>query len=216
MRWLLMLLLLVGPALRPAAAGPLQILQRLAAHRGQTCLIGSCRTVHASLLGVPLRLPESKVLSHDAARAKTYASSWTCRESSRLLIEKLAASGQKLELDSSGKNAFQWGNEGFVSFHYYAVDSTSQPRLLVDPTASSNFAMDVQPGGLMRQYLDEAGRTLGTPRAAKQVLRRMLASRSGDLLILDRPAEIAVYRDALERAASRQRAMTRDVQRSDR
>jgi hypothetical protein len=215
MRWLLALVLLVGPALRPAAAGPLQILRdRLVAHRAQASLVRSCRTVHAGLQGVPLRLPESQVLASDAARAKTYGSSWTCRESSRLLIEKLAAGGQTLQLDSSGKNAFRWGNEGFVSFHYYAVDSTPQPRLLVDPTASSNFAMDVQPGGLMRQYLDEAGRTLGTPGAATQVLRRMLVSRSGDLLILDRPAEIAVYREALERAASRQRAMTRDAGRA--
>lgn len=223
MRMRLLLLALTLPAvLQPSRAvaewkGWRTLGQRLAPlaqARTRACLIKSCRTLHRELLGTPLPLPESSVLPDEVARAKTYGASWTCRDSTRLLIERLAAAGQRLVLDSSGKEAFEWGSEGKVSFHYYGVDDLRRPRLLADATAMSNFSADVQPGGLMRRYLEEAGLELGKPAAARRVLQRMLAARSGDLLILTRPSEIAVYKDALERAASRLRAMRRDAERA--
>jgi hypothetical protein len=182
-------------------------------------LIRSCLQTHRTLLDAhkPLPLPESGVLGSEVARAKTYAASWTCRESTRLLLSSLDAglNGRRLVLDSSGKNAFRWGNEGWVSFHYYAVDDPRRPTLLVDPTASSNFRMDVQPGGLLRTLLTEAARDLGQPSSAvERIARRIDRGGSNGLLVLANPAEIDLYREALERAARLRKAATRDAERS--
>lgn len=187
--------------------------------RERASLIRSCLVTHRGLVaaGKPLPLPESGILGSETARAKTYASSWTCRESTRLLLGSLGSlGGRSLVLDSSGKNAFLWGKEGWVSFHYYAVDNPKRPTLLVDPTASSNFRMDVQAGGLLRSLLDEAARDLGQPQtAADQIARRIDRGGSNGLLVLARPGEIAVYREALERAARLRKAATRDAERRE-
>jgi hypothetical protein len=223
-RWLLLLLLLaLAPArteARPLSLSALAARLGLASPRAQAreraSLIRSCLVTHSALVtaGKPLPLPESGVLGSETARAKTYAASWTCRESTRLLLGSLG--GRSLVLESSGKNAFLWGKEGWVSFHYYAVDDPRRPTLLVDPTASSNFRMDVQAGGLLRSLLDEAARDLGQGQAAAdRIARRIDRGGPNGLLVLARPGEIAVYREALERAAKLRKAATRDSERRD-
>ncbi len=217
-------LLLAGLALGATAEARPLSLSSLAARLGlasprtqareRASLIRSCLVTHRGLVaaGKPLPLPESEVIESGRARAKTYAASWTCRESTRLLLGSLG--GRSLVLDSSGKNAFLWGKEGWVSFHYYAVDDPKRPSLLVDPTASSNFRLDVQAGGLLRTLLDEAARDLGQPQAtADRIARRIDRGGQNGLLVLARPGEIDVYREALERAARMRKAATRDAER---
>ncbi len=152
--------------------------------------------------GLPLPLPKSNVLSNQTAAKKRYADSWTCRESSRTLIATLGGKGVKLQLDSSGKNAFDWGREGKVSYHYYAVDSSTRPTLLVDPTAGSNFRNDAKQGGMLHGLLHRVATQLGQPaKVADTIARRVRKGRDG-LLVLTRASEIDVYRAALEKAAS--------------
>jgi len=105
-------------------------------------------------------------------------------------------------MDSVGKNAFRWGKEGLVDYHYFGVDNLRRPTLLVDPTASSNFAIQVGPGGLLQGYLKQAAARLGDPRAAQRVIRRIARGGSNGLLVLTRPTDIAIYREALDRAWS--------------
>jgi len=132
-----------------------------------------------------------------------------------MLSRFLALQGQNLTLDSSGRNTFHWGKEGWVSYHYYGVDDPKQPTILVDPTAASNYGRDARPGGLLHLLLSEAARDLGHPRAGETVARRIVGAGGQGLLVLAHPAEIAVYREALERAARMCRsAMLRDGERN--
>ncbi len=183
--------------------------------RARASLIRACIATHRELQKEhpALPLPSSEILPGQVAAAKTYGASWTCRESSRLLIRRLVERDQRLTLDSSGKNAFRWGAEGLVSFHYYAVDDPGAPRLLVDATAVSNFGLDVGQGGVLRRLLGEAGSAQRKPAAAARVLKRIERGGIDGLLVLAHPDEIAVYRDALERAANLRRGMTRDAER---
>lgn len=152
--------------------------------------------------GLALPLPKSNILSNQTAAKKRYADSWTCRESSRALVAALGGKGVKLKLDSSGKNAFDWGKEGKVSYHYYAVDSSRRPTLLVDPTAGSNFKNDAQQGGMLHSLLHRAATQLGQPaKVADKIARRVRKGRDG-LLVLTRTHEIDVYRAALDQAAA--------------
>jgi hypothetical protein len=149
-----------------------------------------------------LPLPKSNILGDKTAAAKQYADSWTCRESSRALVRTLGQKGVKLKLDSSGKKAFDWGKEGKVSYHYYAVDSTRKTTLLVDPTAGSNFKNDAKRGGMLHGLLHRAATQLGQPAAvADKIARRVRTGRDG-LLVLTRTNEIDVYRSALDQAAA--------------
>lgn len=162
----------------------------------------------------PITLPKSNIIADKAAAQKRYADSWTCRESSKLLIQQLGQKKVKLTLESSGKNAFKWGNEGLVSYHYYAVDDPKRPTVLLDPTAASNFQRDAQPGGLLHGLLAEAGRSLGQPKAAERVARRIAKGGFNGLLVLGNEAEISVYKDALERAAKKRAEVTRNAERA--
>lgn len=165
--------------------------------------------------GARIAMPRSSVLSDSTAAAKKYGDSWTCRESTRMLVSRLSRTrGCKLKLDSAGKNAFRWGNEGLVSFHYFGVDSIRRPTVLLDPTGPSNFKRDVQPGGMLRQLLDQAGARLGMQKAARRVTNRIARDPFGGLLVLANPQEIAVYKEALEQAGRRQAEMTRNAERA--
>lgn len=161
-------------------------------------------------------MPSSKILSQQVAAAKAYGDSWTCRESSRLLVGKLAQKHKRMSVDSSGKNTFKWGNEGWVSYHYYVVDKPGRPTLLMDPTATSNFGRDVGPGGMMSNLLQQVGRDLGHARAAQNVARRIATGgvKGQGLLVLASPKEIAVYQEVLERAARLKAQATRDAERN--
>ncbi len=162
--------------------------------------------VHKSLVSrkTAVKMPQSKILKNHVAAAKKYADSWTCRESSRMLLKKLTGTDVKLTLGSSGKGAFDWGAEGKVSYHYYAVDNQAAPKLLIDPTAASNFAVDARPKGMMHNLLKEAGKRLGQPKAAARVTRRLARGGIQGMLVLANPADIAVYRDALDAAGRMQ------------
>ncbi len=72
---------------------------------------------------------------------------------------------------------------------------------MLDPTACTNFARDVQPGGLMLGLFRRVGRALGRPLAAQSVVRKLVNGGVGGLLVLTREAEIAVFRAALDEAA---------------
>jgi hypothetical protein len=131
-----------------------------------------------------------------------------------MLSHFLTLDGRSLTVDSSGANTFRWGKEGLVSYHYYGVDDPRRPSVLVDPTAATNYGRDAKPGGLLHLLLGGAGRDLGYPRAAEAVAGRIVRAGDTGLLVLANPAEIAVYRGALERAAQMCRgAMTRDAER---
>lgn len=160
--------------------------------------------------GARVQMPSSNILTDQVAAAKKYSDSWTCRESSRLLIKSLSGMANGLKLSSSGKNTFKWGKEGWVSYHYYAVDDPKRPTLLLDPTASSNFAKDARPGGLMHSFLTEAGKQLGHPGAADRVAKRIAGGGHDGLLVLATQPEIDVYRAALEAAAKRRAQVTRN------
>jgi hypothetical protein len=162
----------------------------------------------------PVHVSKSSILPDAVATAKKYGDSWTCRSSTELLIKRLAASGLRLKLDSAGKGAFDWGREGKVSYHYFGVDSTSRPKVLLDPTATTNFGRDVQPGGMMLGLLERAGQQQGAPRAARRVARRIARGGIGGLLVLGNASEIAVYRQALEDAARKQARVRRNAERS--
>jgi hypothetical protein len=219
---LLSLLLLLG---NDAIARPLQLANVLSTLKAKLSPAGSELRVRASLLrgslqvhreltraNTPLTMPKSNVLTDEVAASKTYAASWTCRESSRLLIDKLGRQNLKLQLDSSGKNAFLWGNEGWVSYHYYAVDNPKHPTVLVDPTASSNFARDARPGGLLYNFLIESSRDLKRGKAGERVAARVARGGLDGLLLLADAGEIAVYREALERAARLRAQLTRTAE----
>jgi len=185
-------------------------------HRPRTRTIRAGITVHRSLVHkkTAVKMPRSNVIKNQVAAQKKYADSWTCRESTRMLLKKIGrAGGLKLTLDSSGKGAFDWGAEGKVSFHYYAVDNQASPRLLLDPTASSNFASDARPGGMLHGLLRDAGARLGQRHAAERVARRIARGGIDGLLVLANQADIAVYQDALEAAARIRTGMQRDAQR---
>lgn len=184
---------------------------------GQRQLLRQGLKIHRTLAKAqtPLPLPKSGVLADSVARAKTYAQSWTCRESSRLLIAKLGEAGCRLQLDSSGKNTFDWGAEGKVSYHYYGVDDLRRPTVLLDPTASSNFARDAQPHGLLHGFLGDAAKQLGqADKTAQKIARRVAKGSAQSLLVLTRPEEIAVYKLALELAAQRRAEVTRNAERA--
>ena len=172
--------------------------------------------VHKSLIhsGAAVNMPQSEILSNKVAAKKVYGDSWSCRESSRLLSTSLVHRKVKMTLDSSGKNAFKWGNEGWVDYHYYLVDNASRPTVLLDPTASSNFARDARSGGLMYNFLMEAGRSLGQNKAASRLARRIHRGGIGGLLVIANQPEIAVYKDALERAARLKAQVTRNAERN--
>jgi hypothetical protein len=214
LRLSILILLASGLAAPPASEARQRDPAARADARARACLIRACLLTHRALVvaAQPLPLPESDVLSSATACSKRYAASWTCRESSRLLIAKLGR-GRALQLSSSGENAFLWGKEGWVSYHYYAVDDRERPRLLVDPTAASNFRHDVQPGGLLRGFLAEAGRELGQPAAAERVAARILRGGENGLLVLASQSEIAVYRHALESAAALRARVAREAER---
>jgi hypothetical protein len=209
---LLALLLAHSPA--AAAPGLWQTLGRgahwLAGARARATLVRTTSQLHASLVRakVPLTLPPSDVLMENE-RQRVYSASWTCRSSTELLLEQLKRRNLdgKLQIASSGQKTFNWGKEGWVSYHYYAVDDPTRPTLLVDPTAASNFGVDgVRPGGLLRELLGEAGRRLAQPGAADRVVARLVRAGDRGLLVLTNRAEIDVYREALERAAEMLRA----------
>jgi hypothetical protein len=221
--------LLAAPAaLSPATAlaeppRPGGVLQRLGRkvfrHKHKTRARARARVIrrgisaHRHLVhkGPAIKLPKSNVLSSKRAAAKKYADSWTCRASSRLLIRQLKGQRAGLVLDSSGKKTFKWGKEGWVSYHYYAVDDPARPTVLLDPTAVSNFRRDAQPGGMMASLLQKAGEKLKQPKAANRVTRRLARGGIDGMLVLANPGDIAVYREALEQAASLRRGkMTRD------
>ena len=179
--------------------------------------VNSIRTgisAHKGLVrnNAPVSMPSSNILSNKVASKKVYGDSWSCRESSRLLIKTLAGSRIKMTLDSSGKNAFKWGNEGWVDYHYYLVDNAARPTVLLDPTASSNFAKDARTGGLMHGLLMEAGRAQGTPKAAERLAKRIERGGFGGLLVIANQPEISVYKDALERAARLKAEVTRNAE----
>jgi hypothetical protein len=162
----------------------------------------------------PVVLAKSKILQNSVASAKKYGDSWTCRSSTELLIKQLGRQGIPLKMDSVGKNAFNWGKEGKVSYHYFGVDNPKRPTVLLDATASTNFARDVEPGGMMLGLLQQAGRQLGQPRAAERVVRRIARGGVKGLLVLANEAEIAVYRKALDDAARKQVQVTRNRERA--
>lgn len=174
-------------------------------------LIRTAISSHFRLLQsrAPLPLPKSKILSDQVAANKKYGDSWTCRGSTCMLIDKMRGKGPALVLDSVGKNAFRWGNEGLVSYHYFGVDNPRRPSVLLDPTAVSNFARDVAPGGMLRGLLAAEGRKRGDPKAAERVTRRIARGGINGLLVLANPNEIAVYKGALEQAARYKSRMQR-------
>jgi len=200
--FLLLLLLLAG-----SASAQSRVPQRLGLIRG---VVRAHQTLRHANTAVPL--PSSTILSDRVASAKTYGDSWTCRSSTCLLIQRAGQRNVRLEMDSVGKNAFKWGKEGSVSYHYFGVDNLRRPTLLVDPTASSNFGRDARPGGLLHGLLTQAGAKLGQPRAAQRVARRIAGGGVNGLLVLTRTADIGVYREALEQAV-KQLEMTRNSQR---
>ena len=220
----LLILGVLGPA--PAAARPLNLRQlfkpgaRVASNK--TPLGQRAATIHAGVLvhrrllraGKKVKLPASQILANKVAASKKYADSWTCRESTRLLLKKLTGAPVKLSLESSGKGTFDWGAEGKVSYHYYAVDNPAHPALLLDPTAGSNFSVDARPGGLLHGLLREAGKNLKQPQAAQRVARRIAGGGIDGLLVLANQADISVYRHALEAAARiKTGGASRDVER---
>jgi hypothetical protein len=107
----------------------------------------------------------------------------------------------RLELSSVGRNTFRWGREGWVDYHYFAVDNPRNPTLLIDPTAGTNFAWYAGPDGPLHRLLQQEGRRLGQQKAADRVARRLARGGVDGMLILVTPQEIAVYRAALEQAA---------------
>ena len=171
-------------------------------------------TVHRGLVraNATVTIPGSDILSDKVAASKKYGDSWSCRESSRLLNKTLAGSKVKMTMESSGKNAFRWGNEGWVDYHYYLVDSVTRPTVLMDPTASSNFARDARTGGLLHQLLMEAGRAQGHEKAAGRLARRIERGGISGLLVIANGPEISVYKDALERAARLKAEVTRNAE----
>ncbi len=170
--------------------------------------------VHKGLVrrNASITMPQSAILDNKVAAKKKYGDSWSCRESSRLLIKSLAGCRVKMNLGSSGKKAFKWGNEGWVDYHYYVVDNAAKPTILLDPTASSNFAKDARTGGLLHGFLMEAGRAKGKTKAAQRLARRIELGGIGGLLVIANQAEISVYKDALERAARRKAEVTRNAE----
>jgi hypothetical protein len=161
--------------------------------------------------GAAVHLPSSDILSDPVASSKRYGDSWTCRESTRLLLRHLEGGG--LTLDSVGRRAFRWGQEGWVDYHYFAVDNPRRPTLLVDPTASSNFAADARPGGLLHRFLEEAGQKRGQGVLAARIARRIERGGARGLLVLFGESEVAIYREALERAARMASAAAREAER---
>lgn len=151
--------------------------------------------------GTPVFVERSKVLSDAVASSKKYGDSWTCRSSTELLISRLATRGVRLYMDSEGKEAFEWGEAGKVSYHYFGVDNPGKPTVLLDPTACANFGRDVHPGGLMLGILQRVGQRLGHPLAAQSVARKVASGGTNGLLVLASKAEIAVFRAALDEAA---------------
>lgn len=184
-------------------------------HRVRANAIRSGISMHKMLkqTKTAVDLAQSNILSNDVAKGKKYSDSWTCRSSSRLLIQNLSRQRVNLKLDSAGQNTFKWGKEGWVSYHYYAVDNPKRPTVLLDPTAFSNFGRDAQPGGMLHQLLGEAGRSLGQPKAAERVAQRIARPGFEGLLVLANQPEIAVYKDALERAARTRAQVTRNAER---
>jgi len=146
-------------------------------------------------------MPASKILTDKTAASKRYGDSWTCRESSKALATALGMRSCTANLSSSGKNTFKWGNEGWVSYHYYLVDNAQKPTVLLDPTAASNFGVDARPGGMLHTLLGQVGQDLRLANAANRVVRKVAEGRNHGLLILANRAEITVYREVLERAA---------------
>ena len=189
---------------------------KLTPHRQRASTIHQAVMVHQRLVhaGKKVKIPRSKILKNDVAAAKKYADSWTCRSSTQMLLKKLSGTAVKLTLDSSGKGTFDWGKEGKVSYHYYAVDDPGRPTLLVDPTAGSNFSVDARPDGLLHGLLRDAGKALHQPNAAERVARRIARGGIDGLLVLANQADIAVYRHALEAAARiKTGGVTRDAER---
>lgn len=162
--------------------------------------------------GASVKMPKSDILNNQVAAQKKYSDSWTCRESSRLLGKTMAACKIQMTVDSSGKKAFKWGTEGWVDYHYYLVDSSAKPTFLLDPTASSNFARDARQGGLMHGLLMEAGQSKSAPKAAARLARRIERGGIGGLLVIANPTEIAIYKDALDRAAKLKAEVTRNAE----
>lgn len=212
-----------APGLNPAEARP-SFVQKLkkgvtarrtcAATRAWAQSIRTGITTHKGLIrsNAPVTMPRSDILSNTVAARKLYGDSWSCRESSRLLVKTLANKSVRMSLDSSGKNAFKWGNEGWVDYHYYLVDNAARPTILLDPTASSNFARDARAGGLMHGFLMEAGRAQGKTKAAQRLARRIERGGIGGLLVIANQPEISVYKDALERAARLKAEVTRNAE----
>jgi hypothetical protein len=182
-------------------------LKRLAAKANKTLFN---RWDHQTALSVDHRLRAARVdiklepggeVPDDKAKEKRYGDSWTCRNSTNALRAALGDQGIHLKLDSSGKKVFNWGAEGLVDFHYYAVDSLSNPRVLVDPTASSNFARDARPDGLIFRILLKTGKAMGDAQAAVDIAKRIETNSGNGLLILNDPTQILIFKGAMEQAA---------------
>ena len=212
-----------APSPTPLEARPsiVQTLKRgIAARRTRAATRAWAQSIRTSIRtheglvrrNAPVTMPRSDILSNKVAAKKMYGDSWSCRESSRLLIKTLASNRVNMSLDSSGKKAFKWGNEGWVDYHYYLVDNAARPTILLDPTASSNFAKDARAGGLMHGLLMEAGRAQGKTRAAQRLARRIERGGIGGLLVIANQPEISVYKDALERAARLKAEVTRNAE----
>lgn len=200
---------------RPNRAKPQQRISNNNRYRAQMMRTGIHLHRRLSTQKHTVKMPKSAVLTDKAAASKKYADSWTCRESSKLLIKQMAGKNVKMQLDSSGKNAFRWGDEGLVSYHYYAVDNPQKPTVLLDPTATSNFGRDAQPGGMMHSLLAQAGKNQGQPKAAERVARRIAKGGVDGLLVLGNQHEISVYREALELAAKKRAEVTRNAERAN-
>jgi len=203
---LLLMVLWLSPV--PGRAdGPGGRLEQRQRARERAQLVRAGRSFHRLLVDqrVPLPLPPSDIVPDELARKKTYGSGWTCRSSSRRLIQQLGQRGLEAHLGSSGRDVWSWGAEGVVDYHYYVLDHPQRPSVLMDPTAVSNFQVSVRPGGVLVELLRQAGQNLAAPNAAERVAARLAGLSGNDLLILARPDEIAVYRGAIELAAARAR-----------
>ncbi|MBW2731636.1 MAG: hypothetical protein JRH20_04540, partial [Deltaproteobacteria bacterium] len=130
------------------------------AEPGRRALTAPARRLHRKLRQhqAPIQLPPSTLLSQQESNSKRYGDSWTCRESSRLLQHELGKKGHALQVLSIGQHVFHWKAEGWVSYHYLLTNDIKHPTLLLDPTASANFARDAKPGGLLNRLLQQLGK----------------------------------------------------------
>ncbi|MBW2735025.1 MAG: hypothetical protein JRH20_21805, partial [Deltaproteobacteria bacterium] len=79
------------------------------------------------------------------------------------------------------------------------------PTLLLDPTASANFARDAKPGGLLNRLLQQLGKEHRQRVTARQLTQKIAKLPIERLLVLTQPNQIKLYREALELAAKLRR-----------